>query len=104
MLLCTSWKSRPLTPEATNRMMAIWGKIEADMAASPDWERVSWYMYGDGSGGFTVAEVTDAEAAHRLGLETALSLGEFIELDTRLVHDLESAMPAIMAAVERMNA
>src|SRR5262245_3803002 len=27
MLLCTSWKSRPIGPEALKRMMEIWGKI-----------------------------------------------------------------------------
>ena len=44
----------------------------------------------------------DAEA-QAFALETALSLGEFLELDTRLVLDLDAAMPAITAAVGRMN-
>lgn len=37
------------------------------------------------------------------GLETALALGEFLELDTRVVYDLDVAMSAIMAALGRMN-
>ena len=37
------------------------------------------------------------------GLETALALGEFLELDTRVVYDLDVAMPAITAALGRMN-
>lgn len=104
MLICTTWKSRPLTPEQSGRMMDIWGKIEADMAENPNTERVCWYLYGDGSGGFTVADVKDQETADTLGLETALALGEFLELDSRPVHDLETAMPAIMRAMERVTA
>lgn len=103
MLMCTSWKSRPLSADAANRMMAIWGKLEADMAEHPGIERVCWYMYGDGSGGFSVSNVADEDAAHPFGLEIALTLGEFLELETRPVHDLESGMPAILAAMERIN-
>ena len=103
MLLCTTWKARPLSPEATQRMMAVWGKIEADEAANPNTERLCWYLYGDGSGGFTVSRVSDDAPTNALGLETTLALGEFLEFDVRPVHDLESAMPAIAAAIERMN-
>jgi len=103
MLMCTTWKARPLSPEASNRMMAVWGRIEADMAERSDYERLCWYMYGDGSGGFTVSRVADSDAARQLGLEVALALGEFIELESRPVHDLDSAMPAITAAMERVN-
>lgn len=101
MLLCTTWKARPLSPEASERMMNTWGKIEADMAANPNIERLCWYINADGSGGLTVADVADQETADTLGLETALALGEFLELDTRPVHDLETAMPAILRAMER---
>ena len=101
MLLCTTWKARPISPEAADRMMNIWGKIEADMAENSNMERLCWYMYGDGSGGMTVTKVADQETADTLGLETALALGEFLELDTRPVHDLETALPAIMRAMER---
>lgn len=103
MLLCTTWKNRPISPEATQRMMAVWGKIEADEAANPNTERLCWYIFSDGSGGFTVSRVKDDDATNALGLETTLALGEFLEFDTRPVHDLESAMPAIGAAIERMN-
>lgn len=103
MLLCTTWKARPLSPEAADRMMAIWGKIEADMAADPNVERLCWYINADASGGLTVSKVADQEGADTLGFETALALGEFLEIDTRPVHDLETAMPAIMRAMERIK-
>jgi hypothetical protein len=103
MLMCTTWKSRPLTPEQTDRMMAIWGKIEADQAANPAVERLCWFINADGSGGFTVARVLDPDAATALNFEFALSLGEFLELDSRAVLDLEAAMPAITGALERIK-
>jgi hypothetical protein len=36
-------------------------------------------------------------------LETSLALGEFLELDSRPVLDLDTAMPAIMNAMERIK-
>jgi hypothetical protein len=60
-------------------------------------------MFGDGSGGFTVNKVNDAEAANAFGLEISLALGDFIDLDSKIVLDLDSAMPAIMKAVSRLN-
>jgi hypothetical protein len=103
MLICTTWKARPLSPEQSNRMMAVWGQLEAEQDAHPEVERLCWYLYADGSGGFTVADFKDDAAAHAWGLEQALALGEFLELDSRPVHDLESAMPAISAAMERVG-
>ncbi len=103
MLVCTTWKMRQLSPEQTNRMMAIWGKLESEANEHPEFERLCWYAYTDGSGGFTVADVKDETAAHAWGLEQALALGEFLEFDSRLVQELESALPAIAAAVERLN-
>jgi hypothetical protein len=103
MLMCTSWKSRPLSPEQTDRMMATWGKIEADQAASTSVERVCWFVNADGGGGFTVNRVVDPDAANALSLEFALSLGEFLELDTRPVLDLDEAMPAITNGLERIK-
>jgi hypothetical protein len=103
MLVCTTWKARPLSPEASQRMMAIWGKIEADEAANTHSERLCWYMNSDGSGGFTVSRMDDADAAMAAGLESTLALGEFLEFETRVVLDLETAMPAITAAMERIN-
>lgn len=103
MLLCTTWKARPLSPDQTDRMMATWGKLEAETAENPNTKRLCWFLYSDGSGGVTVSEVADEATAHQFGLETALSLGEFLELETRPVLDLDTAMPAIMGAVERMK-
>ena len=103
MLMCTTWKARPLTPEQSNRMMAVWGQLESEQDSHPGMERVCWYLYTDGSGGFTVANVADEATAHAWGLEQTLALGEFLELDTRPILDLESAMPAITAAMARVN-
>jgi hypothetical protein len=104
MLICTSWKARPLSAEQANRLMEIWGKIEADSAQNPSVERVCWYIFGDGSGGFTVSRAVDIEAANAFGLEISLALADFLELDSRIVLDLESALPAIQKGVERLNA
>jgi hypothetical protein len=101
MLLCTTWKARALTPEQSERMLTIWGKLEADMAARADMERRCWYVYADGSGGLTVNEVEDGSGGDAFTLELMLALGEFLEFDLRPVLDLEGAMPAIMAAQER---
>lgn len=103
MLLCTSWKARPNSPDQTDRMMATWGKLEADLATNPHMERLCWYLYLDGSGGFTVSRVADDDEAHRFGLEMALALGEFLELESRMVLDLDQSMPAIMKAMERIK-
>lgn len=103
MLLCTTWKARPLQPEAAQRMMAVWGKIEADMAANAGIERLCWYIFGDGAGGFTVSRVADDQAANAFMLEIALALAEFLDMETRPVFDLASAMPAITSAMGRTN-
>ena len=103
MLVCTSWKSRPLSLEQANRLMEIWGKIEADTAANPNVERVCWYMFGDGSGGFTVSKANDVDAANAFGLEIALAMADFLELDSKIVLDLDAAMPAIIKGMERLN-
>ncbi|MGH9169760.1 MAG: hypothetical protein ACRD0Z_02645 [Acidimicrobiales bacterium] len=103
MYIGTTWKARSLSPEQLNRMMATWGKLEAAMAENPSVERVCWFITADASAGVTVDKVIDADAAAALNLETALALGEFLELDSRIVLDLESAMPAILKGVEHSN-
>ena len=102
MYLITTWKSRPLSPEQFNRLMVVWGKLEERAAADPSTERLCWYSYSDGSGGITVDEVSDVDAALALGLEQSLSLGEFIEFDTKIGLDLHAALPLIMKAQEHV--
>jgi hypothetical protein len=104
MLFCTTWKARPITVDQTDRMMGIWGKIEADMAARTDMTRQCWYVAADGSQGLLVVDTNDPAAAAAFNLEVSLALGEFLEFDTRPVLDLDAAMPAIAAAVERTKA
>jgi len=101
MLFCTTWKTRGDSPEQADRMMAVWGKLEADMAARSDIERECWYISADGTRGMTVVRASDPDAALAFNLETTLALGEFLELDTRPVLDLDTAMPAIAAGLER---
>lgn len=99
MLVCTTWKGRPLSPEQSQRMMDTWAKTEAKEAEDSSTERLCWYIAADGSGGMTVVKVADADAAVALMLEVSLALGEFLELESRIVLDLDSAMPAITNAM-----
>jgi hypothetical protein len=104
MHLITTWKSRPLGPEQFGRLMAVWGKLEERAAADPSSERICWFEYSDGSGGVTIEKVADLDAALALGLEHSLSLGEFIELETKIGIDLDTSLPAIMKAQENVSA
>ena len=103
MFVCTTWKARPLSPEQANRMMQIWGKLEAAQASNPSVERLCWYIFGDGSGGLTVINAIDVDAANAWGLEVTLALSEFLELESHVVLDMDSAMPAILKAMEYAN-
>lgn len=103
MYTCTTWKARPLTPDQGQRMMETWGKIEAGMAENTSVERVCWYIYADGSGGMTVTKSLDVEAASAYELETSLALSEFLELDSRIVLDLDAAMPPILKGMAYAN-
>lgn len=103
MLVQTTWRARPLSPQQANRMMTVWGKLEAALGEHPELERVNFYMYADGSGGSQVVRATDSDAAHQFSLEMALALGEFLEIDSRVVLDLETAMPSIVKALEHVN-
>lgn len=101
MYLYSSWKSRSYSADQTDRLMEIWGKAEADMAANPNLERVCWFMFADGAGGFQVVKAHDVEAATAFGLELSLAMSEFLEFDSKVVLDLDTAMPSILKAVER---
>ena len=100
MHLITTWKSRPLSPEQFDRLMTVWGKLEERTAADSSAERVCWFQFSDGSGGVTIDRVKDVESALSLGLEQALTLSEFIEIETKVGLDLESALPMIIRAQE----
>ncbi len=104
MHLITTWKTRPLGPDQFNRLMTVWGKLEERAAADSSSERICWFSYSDGSGGLTIDKVADLDAALALGLEHSLSLGEFIELDTKIGVDLDTALPLIIKAQENTNA
>ena len=84
-------------------MMETWGKIEAGMAENPSVERICWFINADGSGGMTVSKSLDADAANAYELETSLALSEFLELDSRIVLDLDQAMPAILKGMAYAN-
>jgi hypothetical protein len=100
MLVCTTWKARPLAPEQSQRMMETWSKVETRTAENPAGERLFWYVAVDGSGGVTVSRVDDVDAFVAYELEVSLALGEFIEIDSKVVVDLDTAMPAITKALE----
>jgi 3-oxoacyl-[acyl-carrier-protein] synthase III len=103
MLTCTTWKARAITPEQSSRMMDVWGKLEAATEENSAIERICWFIFADGSGGVTVERTDDPETAIAFGLETSLALGEFLELDSRVCLDLDSAMPAIIASMDRIG-
>ena len=98
MIIATTWKSRPISPEQFNRLMTVWGKLEEKIAKDKSSERLCWYLNADGSGGVTVDRVDDETTAAALQLELGLSLGEFIDIDSKIVLDMDSAMPSIIAA------
>lgn len=104
MIACMTWKMRPLTPEQDKRMLDVWGKLEAAMAENASLERQCWYLYSDGAGGMTVMKVHDPDAFVVFQAEVCLALGEFVEFDSHLGLDLETAMPAILRASERVSA
>jgi hypothetical protein len=99
MLVCTTWKARSLSPDQAQRLMETWSKTEAKEAEDTTAERLCWYIAADGSGGVTVSRVTDSDAAIALMLEVSLALGEFLELDSRIVLDLETAMSPILSGL-----
>lgn len=103
MYMLTTWKSRQITPDQMNRMMATWGRQQASAATNTSSEEVCWFINVDGSGGITVQKVKDADAAMANGLAQSLALGEFLELSSTVVLDLDQAMPAIMKGVEEIN-
>ena len=84
-------------------MMATWGKVEADLAERATYNRLCWYNYGDGSGGFAVSEVPNDEEALFL-YEIVGSMAEFMDFEIKPVIDLESAMPLAAAVMERTAA
>ena len=79
-------------------------KAEAELATNPIYERLCWFVFADGSGGFQVVKTDKVEEAAAFGLEISLALGEFLDFDTRIVLDLDTAMPAILKAAERSKA
>lgn len=103
MLVGTTWKTRALTATQMTRMMETWGKLEAAFAERGGAERLCWYITTDGTAGVTVNEVKDAETAAAWALEAAVALGEYLELDTRILLDMDAALPAITKGVELKN-
>jgi hypothetical protein len=81
-------------------MMEIWGKLEAKLAERTDMERINWYISADGASGSEVIKSADSDAAWQFALESSLALGEFLELESKAVLDLETAMPGILNGME----
>jgi hypothetical protein len=101
MLYLTTFRPRPMTPEQFQRMLVVWTKIEADVAARTDLERRFLYFDVSGSSGVEVSELSDPDAALPFVYEAHVALSEFIDFETRPVLELEEAMPAVLAAAER---
>ena len=103
MFVGTTWKQRPISPQQADRLMQVWAKLEETMASDHNAERLCWYIAADGSSGLTVSKVSDADAAAAIQLESSVALSEFLELTSKIVLDLDSAMPAITKGMERMH-
>jgi hypothetical protein len=99
MLILTTWKTHPLSPEKLTRMVPIWGAQVEQHAKNPAWTELFNCTLIDGSGGFTLAEAADQDAANLRGLQIALELREFMEIGMKPVFRIEDALPAVMAAV-----
>ncbi len=95
MLMLTSWKNRAISPEQFDRMMSIWGQMEADLATDSSSERLCWYTYADATGGMTVQRLSDPDAAVLLGHKWTAALSEFLDIETKVVLTLEDALPGI---------
>ena len=104
MLLGVSWKVRPMDAVTTNRMMTTWGAFETSLGAHESINRVGWWTYADGTGGFSVLEVTDADAGLAFVLESSVALGEFLDIECRPLLALEAAMGPIVTGVARKDA
>ena len=104
MLMLTTWKSRPISPEQLTRMMGVWGQMEADMANAPgDFERLAWYQRADGTGGLTITRASNPEAMTTYFFKYFVLLGEFLEFDSTPLVDMEQVMVAtgeVMAFLE----
>jgi hypothetical protein len=97
--LAVSWKTRPMDSAALNRLMTTWGAYESALGAHREIRRVAWWMFADGTGGFTVLESADADALYEFVVEWSVALNEFLEPDCRPVLTLDAARPAVVAAV-----
>jgi hypothetical protein len=99
MLTLTTWKTRPLAPEQQKRMMTVWGAQLERHANDPVWKEHFMCVHADGSGGASLTETSDSEAAAQRSLLVCLELGEFLDIETKVVLTQEHAMPAILAAL-----
>ena len=61
MIVITTWKTRPMSPEQAGRMMNIWGKIGAELDSTR--ELLFQYHYLDGSGGVNAVRLADQPEA-----------------------------------------
>jgi hypothetical protein len=104
MLILTTWKSRPLTPEQSKRMMAVWGTQLESHATNPVWNELFWVMSADGSSGASLTEAADPDVAARRSLQICLELGEFVDIETKVVVDQSHAMAPILAAMATVGA
>jgi hypothetical protein len=104
VLLCMSWKARAMDGPALNRLLDVFGKTEAVLAEHEGLKRVCWYAMADGSGGFTVFDVIDPDAAAAVAFESAVAYNEFLEIDVCPVLDMDAALPALAKGIAHKTA
>lgn len=104
MLVLHSWTVHSLDKGQIERMMELWGKIEADLSERSDVTRLCWYTTLDGKRGLNVLEVTDPDAAGAFLLELNVALSEFLDAEICQVADLDMAVGAIANGLGRLSA
>jgi len=77
-----NWRSRPINPDQFNRLMNVWRSLRRSWPRTRA-ARGSVGISSRRSGGVTIDRVDDQDAAAALQLELGLSLGEFIDIDSK---------------------
>ena len=103
MMMLTTWKNRPLSPEQSKRMMTVWGAQLERYTKDPAWKEPFFCMYADGSGGASLADAPDTDTASQRALQLCLELSEFLEIETKVVLTQEQAVPAILASMATLG-
>ena len=92
MLFITTYRfSGAQTPENVADLMKRFG----EMGKSPGEQ--AHYVFADGSGGVVVSSNEDAKEMH----STSLAYSQWLSFDSKLVLEIDDAIPGILEALQR---